>query len=36
MGMAFYGAAGVFGELPQKMEERDYYLLRMKQKPIFV
>jgi hypothetical protein len=38
LGMAFYGAAGVFGELPsgQDMTERDYHILRMKQKPIFV
>ena len=46
MGMAFYGAAGVWGELPRppkderfinsdEMSDRDYQMLRLKQKPIF-
>jgi hypothetical protein len=37
LGMAFYGSAGVFGELPRsdEMNDRDYQFLRFKQKPIF-
>jgi hypothetical protein len=38
MGMAFTGAVGHYGELPaaDEMQDRDYHILRMKQKPIFV
>jgi len=37
LGMAFYGSAGVFGELPRsdEMNDKAYQFLRFKQKPIF-